>query len=252
MKGKGAPSSSRQLEAIAAQKKPAEGTSTAVAGGLTTRLPPPTSFSYTALNCYDTICPHQFYRRYMKRDLVFAESPAMQWGNRVHKAMERRINEGVALPADMRQWEPLVMPLVERGAKAEIKFGINEDGYPCDFWAKPLLRGKIDVMLIDSKGTRAYINDWKTGKRREDPFELRVGALALQTLFPKVEIIVGTYTWLKTNEVGDAHELSDTDDTWDRCMEIIDKIENDKIFEKRAGPLCRWCDVMDCENNRKK
>jgi hypothetical protein len=205
--------------------------------------------SYTSLNCYDSICPHQYQHRYILKDIPFKETPAMAHGTAVHSAMEKRIAGGKPLPETMRQWEPLAKPFADRGAKAEMKLALGYAGEPVDFWGKPFIRGKLDCVLLN--GTRAYMADWKTGKPREDPFELQVGAMLLKAAYPNLQTIVGTYVWLKENDLGRVHDLSDTQAAWRKCNNIAEDIDHDRTFEKRPGPLCSWCDVLSCEHNRK-
>ena len=177
----------------------------------------------------------------------------MKWGNEVHSAMEQRISGGKPLPESMRHHEPLAKPFADRGAKAEMKLAISYVGQPMDFWGKSqmqiFVRGKLDCVVLH--GARAYMADFKTGKRREDPFELEVGAMLLKARYPNLQTIVGTYIWLKENDVGKVHDLSDVNATFRKCHGIAKDIEQDRTFEKRPGPLCSWCDVLSCEHNRK-
>lgn len=213
----------------------------------------PLVFSYTFLNTYE-ICPHQCFRRYIRKDIPYVETAQMKWGNQVHSAMEVRIRAGKPLPYDMHKWENLAVPFVGRSAHIEWQLGMTQEGKPADYWgdkAPVYLRGKIDCAVVDT--TKAYIADWKTGKTREDPFELEVGALLLKTAIPSLEQIVGRYAWLAEDRMGRLHDLSDTVRTRQRVDGIVHRIEADRAaghFEKREGPLCKWCNVYDCEFNR--
>jgi hypothetical protein len=209
-------------------------------------------YSYTNLNCYNSICAHQFYRRYIKRDIPFVETPAVKHGNAVHAAMEQRLVGEKPLPAHLRHHEEILTPFKREGLTlhAELKLAIADIDQPVDFWHKDAyLRGKLDCVLMDSN--RAFIADWKTGKIRENPFELEVGALLLQINYPNIEYVVGNYVWLTENKIGKKHDLSDTAATWDKVNEIIMRIERDRSWEKRPSGLCGYCDVLDCEYNRK-
>lgn len=211
-------------------------------------------YTFTNLNTYDSVCPHQFYRRYIVKDIPYVESEAMRHGNDVHKAMELRIGSGKPLPPDFAHWEPFAAPFDGRGAKCELKLGMTKEGKACDFFAKNVwLRGKLDVVVMN--GEKAYLNDWKTGNGKyENRFELDVGALLLQAARPQVKTIKGQYTWLKDNRPGKVYDLSCTVLATKQVDGIVKAIERDRVsgqFEKRKGPLCAYCDVKDCENNRK-
>jgi hypothetical protein len=210
--------------------------------------PKPFVYSYTLLNNYANVCPHQTYRRYVKKDQPFVETEAMRWGNKVHEALEYRLG-GKPLPPDMQQWEPIVAAFDGRGATAEQKLGIRRDGKPCGFFDDGVFfRGKIDVALIN--GSTAYILDWKSGKSNyESAFEIETNALLLHCLHPHLKKIVGAYAWLKENQLGQLHDLSDTNGTWQRVMELVDQFEADNTWEKRKSGLCGFCSVEDCENH---
>ena len=181
----------------------------------------------------------------------------MKRGNDVHAAFEQRIGGGKPLPDGMQQYEPFCVPFDQLPAKVEQKLAVDANGQPVDFWNnKVQIRGKIDVAVVN--GETAYINDWKTGKVREHSFELEVGAMLLHASQPQLKKIVAAYTWLADNKVGLLHDVSDTAATWKKCQNIIARVEQDlKMvvegrgeFEKRQGPLCRWCNVFDCEYNQ--
>jgi hypothetical protein len=101
-------------------------------------------------------------------------------------------------------------------------------------------------------GERARLIDYKTGKMREDPFELKVQAVLLHARHPQLKEIKGQYIWLKDGKLGKPHDLSDTTATWNEIGRLVRLIERDMAagaWEKREGPLCNWCEVRDCENN---
>lgn len=213
----------------------------------------PLVYSYTMLSTADT-CLHRCYRQYVKRDIPYVPTPEMEWGNKVHSAMEYRIG-GKPLPEDMRQWEVLVAPFARPGARAEMKMGITREAKPTEFFGKDVfLRGKIDVTLIS--GTSAFLPDWKTGNSKyESPFELEIQALMLKAANPHLTKIGGMYVWLKENRYGTQYDLSDVNSTWAKVHNKVKVIEDAMAsgeWSKTKGPLCGWCSVMDCENNPKR
>src|SRR5580692_1273233 len=104
------------------------------AGSPVAQFAKPLVYSYSLLNQFN-ICPYQCFRRYVKKDIPYSETPEMAWGNKVHSAMEYRVG-GKPLPAEMQQWEPLVAPIAARGGKAEMKMGVTREGKPTDFFGK--------------------------------------------------------------------------------------------------------------------
>jgi len=209
----------------------------------------PLVFTYTNLNTY-LICPHQMYRRYVKKDLEFKKTPEMELGNVVHSAFEYRIG-GRPLPMEMNHWEPFAAALDGLNAKPELKMGITKEGKPTGFFDNDVwFRGKADVVAIS--GTVAFLPDWKTGKRREEPFELATNGMLVHAHNPYLTKITGAYVWLKENAMGLMHDVSDTNSTWARVNNIAEEIQScmqTGEWEKKRTPLCSWCDVHDCENN---
>ena len=209
--------------------------------------------SYSFFSAWD-ICAHQGYRRYIARDLPKTpETKEQAWGNKVHAAIDAYIKNGVVLPDDM-PWEHFIKPIVAYGCASEKKLGITRNGRPCDFFADDVfLRGKLDAPIV--VGEHALLLDWKTGKVREDPLELEIGALLLQAAYPLVRKITGRYVWLKEGRLGQEHDCSNTLRTWNevsaRMRNVEDSIKLNE-FPKTPGPLCGWCPVLDCEHNRSK
>jgi PD-(D/E)XK nuclease superfamily len=220
-------------------------------------------YSYTNLNCYENVCPYQFYERYIKKSTPFIETEAMRYGTKVHEAMEHRIAHKKPLHPDFAQWEPfaapfngVLTPVQTSRVRCELKLGVTSEGRACDFFdnAQVWLRGKLDVVASDVE--KAYLVDWKTGNSNyEDRFELDVGALMLHAANPVLKKIVGNYVWLKENRLGELYDLSDTRHAWTKVTGIVKRIERDRQtgqFEKRPGPLCGFCDVKHCEHNKKR
>jgi hypothetical protein len=213
----------------------------------------PLVYSYTMLNTADT-CLHRCYRQYVKRDIPYVETPEMKWGNDVHTAFEQRLG-GKPLPMNMAHWEPLASVYAERGARPEKKTGITKGGKPTGFFDRDVwLRCKIDATML--KGTAVFLADWKSGgSKYEDPFELEIQALMLKAAVPQITKIAGHYVWLKENRVGQVHDLSDFNATWVKINNKVEAIEDAQVsgeWPKTKGPLCGWCNVIDCENNPKR
>lgn len=210
----------------------------------------PLVLSYTLLNTYRNICPYQMKRRYIDKAFPYVETPAMAWGNKVHSAMELRVGGGKPLPQDMHQWEKFAAPFHAARAKAEMKLGMTKEGQSCDFFgANVWLRGKVDVTIIN--GNAALLPDFKTGKVREDPFELEIQGLLVNAKYPNLTSIHGFYIWLAENRIGQKHDVSHTRDTFTYVQRIAADLEENmrnNDFEKRRGGLCDWCPCSDCEH----
>jgi len=181
----------------------------------------------------------------------------MEWGDYVHKSLEKRGREGIALPEDMKAFEKyaLVIDDMCKMEGLEITFeqqmAIDIDCRETPYFGEAVHgRGKLDVKMV--KGAMAYIMDWKTGKKREDPLELKLQAVLLKARHPQVRRIVGRYIWLKDDALGQPYELGNVGETQVWIDATLAQAENSlktNSWAKRPSPLCGWCDVKTCEYN---
>lgn len=208
--------------------------------------------TYTLLNTFKSVCEHQAYRRYIKKDQTFVETDAMRFGNQVHAAFEQRLGTGrKPLPAEFRQWESFAMPFDKYQALVEQKLGMTAQARTTGFFDKDVFfRGKADAVVIN--GATAFIADWKTGSSKyEDPFELATNALLVKIKYPEVKKIIGSYAWLKENRMSQQYDVSDFKGTYleiKRLMDLIFEKRQSGEWEKRKSWLCGHCSVADCEN----
>lgn len=212
-------------------------------------------WSYSFLNTYAT-CQKQAYHRYIAKDLPREPaSPEMSHGIAVHDAFEKRLKTGEPFPESMATYERFAAAIEVRGRPqgVELQLGITADGAPTSFFAKDVWgRGKVDVLLID--GSLAFMPDWKTGRKREDPFELETFGLLVQAHFPDLIRILGHYVWLRDGTVGPAHDVSDTAGTFRQIRSTMDAIEaqtKQDYWPAAENPLCGWCPVTACRFNKR-
>jgi hypothetical protein len=208
--------------------------------------------SHTFLNDWNNCC-YKAFRKYIAKDLPKQpQTTQMRYGNEVHSAFEVRIKHGTAFPPGMEKYEAIAAPLVAAGAMAEKMLGITVDGRICDFFAPEVwLRGKIDATIRQE--AVAAIFDWKTGKRREEKAELLTHAVLLKAWQPTIQKVTAHYVWLQDNEVGKAHDVSDTESALGNIritMKHVAQAIDEENFPKRPNPLCGWCPCLDCEFNR--
>lgn len=213
-----------------------------------TKMPP---WSFSHLTAYKQ-CPRKYHHLYVLKDIPFEESPEMTRGKDVHKAMELRINEGKALPQEMQAYEQFIPNGYD--IRGETKLGILVDGTPCDFFAPAVWgRGVVDCTVRRRVNTtNAMLLDWKTGKRREDPFELAIQAVLVRAANPELQTIIGYYVWLGERSLGMQHDVSATVSCLAHLVELAGNIERSLEMDylpPKQSPLCKWCRVKNCEFN---
>jgi len=215
--------------------------------------------SYTFLSAFEN-CPHKAWHRHVLKDLPFQSTPELEYGRDVHDALEHRLTRGTAIEPELAAKTRHYCDLIERvqGSDAPVRIehfvGIMQDGFPCAWdhsgcW----FRGKADVAIIGKTG---WLIDWKTGKKREDPFELECQAMLLAAHYPGVVKWEGEYFWLKEEHPYGLRHTLDPMRTLQRVKalytEVVKYAQAQQEWPKRKNPLCGWCDVISCENNKKR
>jgi hypothetical protein len=211
--------------------------------------------TYSFFNDCDN-CPYKAFRKYVKRDLPFEDkSDAQLIGTRMHVALENLITKGKVLPDEFRSAEKLAMIFINmpswQPVRAEYKLAMLFDGSPCAYDRKDAwFRGKLDVVVYDLENG-AWIVDWKTGKVRENPFELECQALLLKANHPEIPVIKGEYYWFSEKRPGQRYTLN-PEDTYVKLAKKYEKVIQYNLrdqWPKTPNPLCGWCPVKDCEYN---
>lgn len=203
-------------------------------------------------------CPKKFYHRNISRDYPFEESEALNWGRAVHKAIELRIAKGQPLAENMKSFEPFCLAMLEWPVVlCERTLGMTWDGEARDGRARDCAIGaKGDVIVMDAERTRAMTVDVKTGKPREDPFQLQMQALVLQAHYPSLQVVKGAYYWTQDSRLGPIYDLTNC---WDKAMprlydmaDAVDAIYGPPVVMEKFVAVpgepfpCKWCSAP-CE-----
>lgn len=198
-------------------------------------------------------CKARYFHKHIAKDAERESSPALDYGNRVHKAFEDYLKNGISFPADICHYQVFAdataFPL---DRLVEHRLAVRADGTACGFYDEDRFWNcKIDLTLMND--ITCLILDWKTGNEREDPFELAVQAVLLSAHFPGLEIFKGRYVWLKNSKVGALHNLTDVKRTWAEMQAIgaqINRHTKQNYWPEEENPLCGWCPVRQCRFNK--
>lgn len=231
------------------------------------QLPP---WSYTFLSDAEN-CLKKAFHKYIAKDVPKETSPQLDWGNVVHEGAEKRLAVGKKLSPNLIALEPMMQTLSRKPVTAEMMLGVRRDGSSCGFFDKDVYgRGKVDVSIL--MPPRGWFGDYKTGKKKEDPTELRIQAVLLQARYPAIRTIKGNYIWLSHDldkdlpnaaavakitraEVGREHDLSDTANQWAAINERVAELQrcaDTSYWPPHENPLCGWCAVKSCQFNPKR
>lgn len=201
-------------------------------------------------------CPHQAFHRYIARTIPFVSTPEIEWGNKVHAAMENRIKYAVPLPEDMQAAEATAALFHDYSkhltVRVEWELAITAKGEPCAYKADNVwFRGKLDCVTLPKDLSFGWMVDWKTGNVREDPFELETNALLLKANHENLGDIKGEYFWMKTGTNGLRYTFNNHGETYQTLVNLRTEAETylrAGEWPKRKSPLCNWCAVKSCEH----
>jgi hypothetical protein len=205
-------------------------------------------WSYSALTAFET-CPRRFQLTRVTKQVHEPQTEATIWGNKVHKSLELYAKGEKALPPDLKKYERYVNKILSRDGKRVIeeRVALNKNLRPTKWMAKDVwVRGVIDIGVVGSE--RAYLFDWKTGKRKPEMDQLKLFAALALSVYPWVDNVVTGFIWLKEEkldkEVFTREQLPEIwADFLPRLSRVAQSYNTDRWTPKPSG-LCRsWCPV---------
>ena len=211
---------------------------------------PKFTWSPTKLQAFDT-CPYQYAAKYFYNSLPYEETEATKWGNRVHKAAEDYLKGG--MPYDPEAFEQVAkwVKVIEKipGERfVEEKISVDERLMPCDYESG---EGRMIADVYVLNGENLFIADWKTGKVKDDHFQLKVYALLLALKHPQVKKITYKYIWTKTGQVTGGElvkqDLVEIAKELKAKLSLVKQAWEHENYPQRPSGLCKnWCGVTDC------
>lgn len=202
--------------------------------------------SFSAFEMFDQ-CPKKYWHLRVAKDYVDPGREASKDGERVHKYFEDRINDGIPLPPAYAKHEPKCEALLSAPGSivAEQELALTKNFVPTGWWDNDVwLRVKADVTIVN--GSKGLVLDWKTGKRRPKPFQLRLGAFALMSYNPLVTKVNAMFAWLR-EDTSDAETYTREADFDAIKQEVelkaarIAVAAEESVWQAKPGPLCAYC-----------
>lgn len=214
----------------------------------------PVAWSYTALTSFEN-CPRQFYHIKVKKDVPDPPGEAALWGQRVHKAFEERLRDGVCFPDTLAGFEKYARLFggIPGTLLVEQQIALTKDFKPTAWFGKDVwVRAVLDVAVVN--GRKAMVADWKTGKRKPDSAQMKLFAGVAFELYPEVEIVDTTFVWLPDKKLDrETFKREDKSSIWQEFAPRVLRLENAHKtgdWPPRPSGLCRkHCAVLSCEHN---
>lgn len=223
----------------------------------------PFTWSYTALTAFEN-CPASYAAERFFCTSTFVETEAIKWGNRVHTCAENMlkgqpVRETIDVIDLLLPFTGTMIKAQKAGAEllVEQEIALNENMQPVAWFAKDAwFRGKLDATVV--KDGKASIFDWKTGKVKDDPDQLRIFAAALSILRPEIETFAPKFIFLKDKKVLGCAEIakSEIPGIWEGVLSRVERMKQAWVsgnFPARASGLCPWCSIYnECKHARRK
>lgn len=212
------------------------------------------AWSYSALTAYET-CPRRFELTRVSKKVVEPQTEATLWGNQVHKALELFAKGEKPLPEDLAKYERYVKKIQSYEGKrvVEERIALDKNFRPTKWMAKDVwVRGIIDIGVVGPE--KAYLLDWKTGKRKVDSDQLMLFAALAFAIYPWIEKVTTGFIWLKSGEFDkEVFTRDQLPEIWNvfmpRLKRLAHSYEDNKWTPKPSGLCKNWCPVgkANCE-----
>jgi hypothetical protein len=205
------------------------------------------SHSYSSLKMYEN-CPKNYYHQRIEKSVRDEGNAVTAYGERVHKALELHLGVGDELNRETERYEPLttsIKKLADGGVlTVEEEMTLNEALEPTGWWdGDAWLRSKIDVLV--RKNDKAYMFDWKTGKRKPDFEQLELFAVQVFKHYPEVDSVKTTFVWLKDMKLdSETFTRAQAPAIWDKILTKVRRVEGSlehNNWPARPSGLCGWC-----------
>ena len=205
-------------------------------------------WSYSALTAFET-CPKRYQLTRVTKEVIEKPNAAATWGNKVHTQLENYAKNKARLPEDLSKYEKYVDKIFTYDGKriVEERMAINQSFRPTKWMAKDVwCRGIVDIGVVG--GEKAYLLDWKTGKRKPDSDQLKLFAALAFAHYPWVEEVVTGFIWLKEDKFDkEKFTRKQITEIWNeflpRTSRLARAFEEDKWVAKPSGLCKNWCPV---------
>lgn len=203
--------------------------------------------SYSSMKQFEN-CPKRYYHQRIEKSVKDEGGEASRHGEQVHKALEDNVRDNTPLPPALRKYESVCAVVKEKSLGGEIvpemEMTLNEQLKPTGWWdSDAWIRSKLDVLI--TKGDKAVVLDWKTGKRRPDPFQLELFSLQVFAHYEHIDKVYSSFVWLPDQTTDMViHYRNEAANLWEETMTRIKRIEDAQKHDNwpaKPSGLCNYC-----------
>lgn len=207
----------------------------------------PIAWSHSRVKAY-LDCPKRFYLENIAKAVKYEQGEPQIEGERVHKALELRLVNGVELPPQYAKYERLVQVLkaMPGTTYGERDLCLNADLRPTGYFEKDaFVRVTIDVTNLNGKV--GHLFDYKNGKVTLDEDQLKLYAAVGFHVFTEVDTFHTKYIWLQHSLVeGKTYHRHQLPELWRELLAVPTAMQ--KAAERNDWPAkpsrrCGYCTV---------
>jgi hypothetical protein len=219
------------------------------------------AWSWSRVKNFET-CPRRYYAIDVTKEVKQDETPQLDEGDRLHKAMAKRVTDDTPLPREFYYMEKYAAALTQHDSNresisCELKLAIDKHLKPVGFFDRSVwARCVVDYIRFarTANGRElAHIVDYKTGKIVEDDAQLLVNAMLVFCCFENIIGIKSEFLWCKYSDTRSSlFTRTNIQSEWNTLMPRIGMLEQahtENKFPPKPGKLCaKWCNVETCEH----
>jgi len=206
-----------------------------------------TSWSYSRWKDYAT-CPARAKYKHLLR-LPDPGGAALDRGIAIHGQCETYLKTGAGLTEEVRQhFEKEMAALRKAQYVAEAQWAFDVNYVPTEWYARDaFLRIKTDAHKFDRRKKHVTVIDFKTGKIREDEYDLQLDLYALGAFaqYPACATASAELWYFDAGKIVDGDRQYSRDVDFPRLKEEwaarIASMLCDTVFVPTPGYGCRWC-----------
>jgi hypothetical protein len=218
----------------------------------------PFSWSFTALQAFENCARAYGEERYFC-NVKFQENEAIRDGNRGHACAEDILNgvhprDPVYL-AEVGPYTKAMLNAKAKGAELLVEYEIvlAENMMPLTgkkawFSKEAWFRGKLDATIIQplpSGELKATIADWKFGKVKDNPDQLKIFASSLSVVRPDVSVFSPKFIFPKAQQVVGCQDITKEEipNIWAGILQRVRRMEQaweTENFTASPSGLCKY------------
>lgn len=225
------------------------------------------AWSWSRIDMFES-CRLLFQHNHILKTIKFVQNAAMKRGELMHNKLERNVVRTIngqlpieGKPGDTNVFHvtPIIQAFVANhpGIFMEEEVTLNNRWKPTGWFSKDAwVRAKMDLIGIvnptTARNQTMSILDWKTGKVRDTPGQLRLYNLVALKKWQEVGTVSSVFCFIDHSQFGQKitstrADLPALEDEFGERQEAIQIANERNDWPPTKNYRCQWCTVNDCQ-----